>query len=434
MASPEELAPEVENSSGVGLHPSPQGNEPVTKQFMPSQDSHDQSKNDPCRPLVVLVHGIRTGGKWIRRLKRILESEAACVVEPAGYGFFDVFRFLLPGPTRKVAVETVKWKLLHAIDRHKQRPLIVVAHSFGTFCITEILKDSPQIRPARLLFCGSIVAQEFRWDSLSQMAPERGMHVVNECGARDVWPPLAHSVTFGYGSSGTGGFQVQGVEDRYHDLGHGGYFTREFVQQFWVPFIKDGTITPSKYEEEMPEAPWWISILGLRPIFPWLMWFVLALVGCAVVFGTGLLTPLIRPPAQSPEIASMVAAVAQDAQQAEKYAEDRYQVISSALQNQQTTVAQQIAALRELPEAMSARVPVAVIDKNAPSGSADGGPNEEPSGSERIRRYCTCVRFSPKARGVTCATPFGREAQQLPQQRPKHCRHDHGDQNRTADN
>jgi hypothetical protein len=252
------------------------------EEIMPEQDSHPPLENGQRRPLVVLVHGIRTSGKWIRRIKPILESEADCVVEPAGFGFFDVFRFLIPGPTRKSVIETVRWKLLHAIDRHKGRPLIIVAHSFGTFCITEILKDSPQIRPVRLLFCGSIVAQKFRWDSLSQMAPDRGMRVVNECGARDIWPPLAHSVTFGYGASGSGGFQVPGVEDRCHNLSHSEYFTREFVQQFWVPFIKDGKIVHSKYEDEMPESPWWISMIGLRPFLPWLIWLLVALI---FVFG-----------------------------------------------------------------------------------------------------------------------------------------------------
>ncbi len=212
------------------------------------------------------------------------DSESDCVIEASGFGFLDLLRFILPGPTRKTVLDTVEWKLRHAIDRHKERPLIIVAHSFGTFCITEILKVNPQIRPMRLLFCGSIVAQDFRWDALSQMAPDRGMLVVNECGARDIWPPLAHSMTFGYGSSGTGGFQVAGVEDRYHDLSHSGYFTSAFIQQFWVPFIKDGTIVRSEYEKEMPETPWWMSVLGLRLGLPWLFWFFLLVVAAAVIW------------------------------------------------------------------------------------------------------------------------------------------------------
>jgi hypothetical protein len=86
---------------------------------------------------------------------------------------------------------------------------------------------------------------------------------------------LAHSVTSGYGTSGTGGFQVPGVKDRFHDVTHSGYFSSEFVRRYWVPFIKNGTVSRSKFEDDMPELPWWTSMLGLRPIFPWLMWLVL---------------------------------------------------------------------------------------------------------------------------------------------------------------
>jgi hypothetical protein len=349
-----------------------EGANPVTARLNESDDSEKSPCDDSSRPLVVLVHGIRTSGKWMLRIKPVLESESGCVVESAGFGFFDIFRFLLPGPTRKSVIETVRWKLLHAVDLHKGRPLVIIGHSFGTFCISEILKDSPQIRPVRLLFCGSIVAQNFRWDSLSQMAPDRGMRVVNECGARDIWPPLAHSVTFGYGSSGTGGFQVPGVKDRFHDLGHSGYFTNEFVRQFWVPFIKDGTIARSKFEEDMPEAPWWSSLIGLRPILPWLLWILLAVFASLAVFGAKIWPPkgsdTGKTNGTSAKLVSVVAAVSHESQQAERYAEDRYQAVAAVLRNPKAAVAEQIAALRELPEAMCARVPVAIIDESAPNG------------------------------------------------------------------
>lgn len=233
-------------------------------------------------PIVVLVHGIRTSAKWFRRVGAILQDEAECKVEPIGYGFLDTFRFLLPW-TRKSVIETVRWKLTHAIERYKNRPLIIVAHSFGTYCITEILKSSPYIRPAQILLCGSIVAHDFRWDALSQT--NAGLVVVNECGAKDIWPPLAHSITTGYGYSGNRGFQTPGIIDRFHNLGHSGYFTADFVRKFWVPFIKNGVIVRSPFEEEMPESPLWLSLIGLRPIFPWIVWFVLILtVGVGILF------------------------------------------------------------------------------------------------------------------------------------------------------
>lgn len=223
------------------------------------------------RPLVVLVHGIRTGARWFRRIKPVLEKGGDCIVEPAGFGFLDIFSFAIPG-LRGWAVNTVRWKINHAIHVHGDRPLIIVAHSFGTFCVTRVLKDNPQIKPVRMLFCGGIVAQGFRWDSLKQST---GMKIVNECGSRDVWPLLAHSGTYGYGKSGAMGFQTAGIEDRFHDLGHSDFFTSEFVEKFWVPFVKDGEVVASAYENEMPEPPWWRSIIGMRPILPWLAWLTI---------------------------------------------------------------------------------------------------------------------------------------------------------------
>lgn len=284
------LRSEVEHSDAMEPRPTHQPGQ-MTGEETEASPKPQTSKTHPSRPLVVVVHGIRTSGKWFRRLQPVLQRQADCVVEPAGFGFFNVFRFLLPGPTRKTAIEIVKRKLIHAIDRHKGRPLVIVSHSFGTYCVTNILKDNPQIRPSRLLFCGSIVDQEFHWHSLSQMAPEWGMTVVNDCGARDIWPPLAHSMTFGYGSSGSGGFQFPGVVDRWHDFGHSGFFTKEFVEEFWVPFVRDGTIAHSKYEDDMPETPWWISVIGLRPLLPWIAWFGLALLSLVIVFLIQATTP-----------------------------------------------------------------------------------------------------------------------------------------------
>lgn len=79
------------------------------------------------KTLVVCVHGIRTSGRWMRRLKLILEREVNCVVEPSGYGFLDSFRFLLPGRTRRGPIERVRHKIEHAIDLHPGLDLTIVA-------------------------------------------------------------------------------------------------------------------------------------------------------------------------------------------------------------------------------------------------------------------------------------------------------------------
>lgn len=233
--------------------------------------------------LVVLVHGIRTSGRWMRRIKPVLEDEANCKVEMAGYGFLNLFQFLIPGVSRRRAIKIIERKINDATSYNRDLPLIIVAHSFGTYCVTQILKANPHIRPARLLFCGSIVANEFHWGSLSQMAGN-DMQVINDLGTRDVWPLLAHSMTSGYGRSGAEGFQSPGIEDRCHDLTHSDFFSIDFVRKYWVPFIKDGVYARSEHEEEMLETPWWISILGVRLFLPWLYWIVIFVVAIGLLF------------------------------------------------------------------------------------------------------------------------------------------------------
>jgi hypothetical protein len=54
--------------------------------------------------------------------------------------------------------------------------------------------------------------------------------------------------------------------DRYHFFDHFGYFNVEFVNKYWVPFVKDGTIVESEYEITRPPAPQWMSWLSLVPL------------------------------------------------------------------------------------------------------------------------------------------------------------------------
>lgn len=239
---------------------------------MKSSSQTENQRTDPSLPLVVFVHGIRTEGEWIHRIRKILEPKH-CVAEAAGYAFFSIFRFLIPG-LRSWAVNTVHRKIKHAIAHHAGRDLILVAHSFGTYCVTKILENDPDIQPVRMLFCGSIVDQQFEWNRLRQF-PKSGsgyVWVVNECGTRDIWPALAHSMTWGYGNSGSGGFQIAGVFDRRHDLPHSGFFTDEFVINYWLPFIQSGNVVNGG---DIGVMPWWRHVIGLRPILPWLAWLLI---------------------------------------------------------------------------------------------------------------------------------------------------------------
>jgi hypothetical protein len=82
----------------------------------------------------------------------------------------------------------------------------------------------------------------------------------------DQWPAIAESITWGYGSAGTYGFRRPRVRDRWHaSVGHSHFLTPEFCEQYWVPFLRDGTIVEGSLSPEAP--PLWVrtvSILELK--------------------------------------------------------------------------------------------------------------------------------------------------------------------------
>jgi hypothetical protein len=70
---------------------------------------------------------------------------------------------------------------------------------------------------------------------------------------------FAESITWGYGSSGRFGFQTHLVRDRYHDLGHSGFFTEGFAKKFWLSALSDGQIADGLVER--PGSVWWLQLL-----------------------------------------------------------------------------------------------------------------------------------------------------------------------------
>ena len=217
--------------------------------YSPPQEGH----------VLVLLHGIRTAAIWQEAVRSMFNGTSIRVI-PIGYEYLDVFRFLIPfwrsGPVSRVAAQ------MQSIKRDNPNVHIsVIAHSFGTFIISRILSPDQGIRIKRLLLCGSVLPATFAWENV-QGRPSRDA-LVNDVGSRDVWPVLARTMTWGFGSSGTFGFKQAAVTDRFHNLTHSDFFSEEWVKEYWLPFICDGTIIPSKWESERPTPPVWLNLLAL---------------------------------------------------------------------------------------------------------------------------------------------------------------------------
>lgn len=219
---------------------------------------------------VVMIHGIRTEARWFESIEDALKrgdhqlNPLAC-----GYGLFNLFRFLLPlRGLRKAAVASVKRRMDNLLESQpKVRKVSVIAHSFGTYIIGEILRDDPTVRLHRLLLCGAILPADYPWEAhASQIEslndpnhPTR--RVINDCGWRDAWPVFAQTITWGYGCAGRFGFQTPLVRDRFHDLGHSDFFVEKFCNEFWLPALADGRVRDGAVER--PQSPWWLQFLAM---------------------------------------------------------------------------------------------------------------------------------------------------------------------------
>jgi hypothetical protein len=217
--------------------------------------------------VVLLVHGIRTEAEWQERVAKIIRRTGVVEVIPLKYGYFDVFRFLSPWATRMPPIQRLHRELRSVQRKFPNAQVSVIAHSFGTYAICTLLEEFRDLTLDRLILCGSVVREEFRWDRISEQVRHR---VVNECGAKDIWPRLASACSWGYGATGAVGFGSSEVRDRYHPGKHSDFFADSFVGLYWVPFILYGEIPDSPYEQNRGRSPWLHEMLAFMPI-KWLL-------------------------------------------------------------------------------------------------------------------------------------------------------------------
>lgn len=193
---------------------------------------------------ILLIHGIRTQAEWQLAVSRALQDIPASTVIPIRYEYFDVLRFLLPVAfLRRRPVERVRRQIELALRDDPTAEISILAHSFGCSIVGAILRKYPAYseRIRYLALCGSVLPDDFDWGDIRPLKREM---ILNDCGAFDVFPVLAKTCTWGYGSSGTFGFGSAGVIDRHHRFGHSDFLTPEFARDYWAPFFKSGTVVP----------------------------------------------------------------------------------------------------------------------------------------------------------------------------------------------
>lgn len=218
--------------------------------------------------IIITIHGIRTYGRWQSRLRDIVYDRAHSngkLIEVLSYryGVFTLLSFLVPY-LRSLAVKQFKNYLESLFDEKSLGRVDIVAHSFGTYLALEALANTSladNVRINTCIFCGSAISPNH---SLARLVgPKRRIgRIINECGIFD-GVLLLTLLVYGVGMAGRLGFQ--GFEgrwlwNRYHRLGHSGYFERSnrnpydgFINRWWLPILLDEA--PIKERDRRPAVP-----------------------------------------------------------------------------------------------------------------------------------------------------------------------------------
>lgn len=215
--------------------------------------------------IILLIHGIRDQATWGPMVANVLKAEVPDIIEvfPIKYGWFDSLRFWLPFWTREAPVDRVLREIEIVQQQYPKARISIIAHSFGTYIVSRILRDHPSVRYHRLILCGSIIDTAYRWDLVSDRLSTR---VINDYGSRDSWPIMAKTLTWGFGDSGSNGFGTVHVRDRAHDFGHGGFFREEFVREYWAPWFRENRVTPSPWDGNVPPRSWLLNVWSSIPV------------------------------------------------------------------------------------------------------------------------------------------------------------------------
>jgi hypothetical protein len=234
-------------------------------------------------------------------VKRVLEEVPNTRVVPIKYGYLDAFRFWFPFLTREAPIADLRREIQNAERANPEARVSIIAHSFGTYAVSRILSENPNLKIERLILSGSIVPRSYRWDYVdSRLATD----VVNDYGTRDIWPVLAKCLSWGYGDTGRHGFgRGATVRDRGHNYSHSEFFNEQFVRTYWKPWFESNDFVSSPWEESAPPTPWWLSVLSVLP----LQWFLIALVIVLLVWIGYAIRPNVPENGTAPSVPSILA-------------------------------------------------------------------------------------------------------------------------------
>jgi pimeloyl-ACP methyl ester carboxylesterase len=227
------------------------------------------TKNDSVTDVVFVIHGIRDGGYWTRKIASKVQKKGAIKgrvfqTETSSYGYFPMLPFLLPSTRR----EKVEWLMDQYIENKAQYPnaeFSFVGHSNGTYLLAKALKDYPACKFKNVVFAGSVVSTKFDWPSLIETG--RIEKIVNFIASAD-WVVAVFPNTFqklrlqDLGSAGHNGFSSLSAESQLSCIqGNHGAGVGEGLWDHIADFIVTGAM-PDFKSNTLVKQNGFVKLLG----------------------------------------------------------------------------------------------------------------------------------------------------------------------------
>ena len=246
------------------------------------QDSKVQASDikPEVEHVILLVHGIESVGSWHQEAKEVLSKYKNVKVVSNKFGKFPFWKFLLPFDMCKKERKQLFDDYLEAKAKWKHAKISVIAHSYGTHILTQLLRREASFEVERIILCGAVIKQNFKWGlAASRIGNEdkEACFVVNDCGNSDAWLILGAKFGWHYGLTGIHGAGGVHVENRFHDGGHGLFFDKKFIRKYWVPFLLENGKIVNGNVRQNAKIPWYVKPIQITPA-PILKSLIIALV------------------------------------------------------------------------------------------------------------------------------------------------------------
>jgi hypothetical protein len=157
--------------------------------------------------VVIIMHGIRDEGRWMRPLQDLIQKETGATAIPLSPGRISLTWFLL-GARYFGYVKQYRDDVANLLKNYKQADIVFIAHSYGTWCLADVIKHwahHENVMPVQIILCCSILPQNYLWGALWRDVFGRHRDtrdlpwVWNDIGGRDPFPLLARLVSKDYG-------------------------------------------------------------------------------------------------------------------------------------------------------------------------------------------------------------------------------------------